>query len=73
MCGRYYLTYVNSHRTSAGVAYVFDTTCTRFLQTLSKPELIVNQYYSFFEKQDDMLNMFFSSKGCRYVTQLQDR
>jgi len=27
----YYLTYVNSRRSSAGVAYVFDTTCTRFL------------------------------------------
>jgi hypothetical protein len=52
----YYLTYVNSRRSSSGVAYMFYRTCTRFLQTLSKPELIVYQYY--FLKKDDILYIF---------------
>ena len=57
MCGHQYLRYVNTRRSSSGVAYMFYTTRIRFLQTLSKPELIVNQYY-LFEKQDDILHIF---------------
>jgi len=55
--GVYYLRYVNSRRSSSGVAYMFYTTHTRFLQTSSKPELTVNQYY-LFEKQNDILYIF---------------